>query len=357
MGFYKDSILISKVTVIFAYIFVCCGNLSAQIRIDQVEAVGMESVLLTISSELENASELQFVVEVTSDIDAGPWNRAPSSTTLQSPGVFLSAVHSLSLEAPLFFRVKYGDQVSAPAQASFSTTDVTVVEGDGIITLEVILSRSITGNIFFTASGSGLSQPISGSSPVNGSTARIVLDLEDNETADPQRDITVSILADQLGNYSPGIGDGSMTVVILDNDSVWSGVIESSLPDIPIMILSSVSGAVHEVSLLARAGEFIPEGLHNALSTSLPSQPFSVIFDKIKVPASSDNGLFQDVEISIDLSAANSMGLDPLLQGTCRIEILYPGKPWLNTATSGTLTLSRVVEAPAARRSLLVPAP
>ena len=355
MWSHKGSIITGKIVAALVTIYIFSISLQAQIIIENLRAVSIDSVALTISSLTPDLDASGFIVEVTSDVADGPWSMASSTTVEALPGLFTAVVNSLDLNTPVFFRVRHGDQVSTPAQASFASTDVTVVEGEGQIVLEVILSRSISGILYHRASGNGLRQPVDGSTPVNGSTARITLPLEDNGVADPQRDITVSLIADDQGIYNPDAGNGALTVVILDNDSIWSGVIESTLLDFPVMILSSVSGNSHDVALMARGGELIPEGLYNASSASAPNQPFTAAFRKIRVPSSDENGLFQDVEISMDLTASKAPGLDPLLEGPCRIEIHYPGKPWLNTSASGTFTLTRVVEAPAARQSLLEP--
>jgi hypothetical protein len=260
--------------------------------------------------------------------------------------------------APGFYRV-VGFAGGQPVTANFTIPSQELEESDGSVRLKLQFSAPFHGMVNYALGGTagpGDVQPLSGSLLVNGTTATIVITLNDNTTIGQLKYLTLTL--------QPGAGFQlgariQSTLTILENDAEWQGsfVTENSTLGFVLKLLRNAGG--YTASLKGDGpGFFATNELPAAVAFT--RDYFDASVANIPMPASSTL-LNLPMNLTLSLSAQNgptnqSVGATQI-QGLGTLVTQVPDKPFLNTTSQGAFLLLRPPVKPPTNEVKLVNAP
>ncbi len=248
--------------------------------------------------------------------------------------------------------------------AGLGTADFSVDEGAGQVGPVVIFNAPYVGTVNYTWTNA--SGTTTGTVQVNGDTAVIPIPLTDNASIDQLRCLMLRLEAGS-GYSVAGTPQGNVTIE--ENDADWQGtlVIPNGLAGTATASLTNESGGFTNVTLLQNTntllgftlriqqtnGSFqgqIQSDAYGFLPTNALAQltftesRFSAVATNIPLPALTGSPLYSAPHhLDLRLDAANAPGstnVSPTqINGVVTLVSVVPGRPYLDTALSGTFLL------------------
>ncbi|MCI0746408.1 MAG: hypothetical protein L0Y58_13480 [Verrucomicrobia subdivision 3 bacterium] len=318
-----------------------------------VVSVGAQEALRFTRIELAPAQSLKFTVTGggasvnTYALEYSPilgtnitWTHDTNAVLTPLGGGLFQLASPAPPSATGFYRV-VGFNRLAPVTAQFASTALQVEEGAGTVKLTILFSAPVHGVLNYSVSGtagSGDFQPLSGSVVVNGTSAMILVTLNDNSNIDRLKSLTLVL---QPG---PGFGigaDGQATIAILENDAEWQGSFSAEGATLGFILKIQESNGVKVASLKSDRFGFFPT---NEIPASLlfTTGQFTATVASIPLPASATL-LNEPLRLTFFLSAMNgqtNQNVSPTqVQGIGALITEVPAKPFLNMTNFGDFQL------------------
>jgi hypothetical protein len=319
-----------------------------------------------------------YSVEYRSDLASTNLWTAATNVTAVGSGWYQVTVNPAPRSAA-FYRVKGLCWLTASLASPESIIDEGAASG-----AVVVFNGFYHGSLNYTWGGTEGTN--TGTVQVNGSTAVIPIPplwVRDNATLDPVKYLTLR-LEGGPGYSAAGTTEGSITVQ--ENDAAWQGtlIIPNGLAATAMLWVTNRSDGGHSEVTLPQNGAlalgftltmletngcfwgqiqsdgygFFPT---NALvQLSLSQNRFNAVATHVPLPALAGSPLFnQPTHIDVRLDAANQPGQTNVgpaqIQGVATLVGVVPGRPYLDSAASGTFLLLKPSEPVSTNRVPLYP--
>ena len=277
-----------------------------------------------------------------------------------------------------FYRVKGFRMLTAGLGSAGGTVD----EGASQMGAVIVFNGAFVGTVSYTWTGSW--GTTNGTVQVNGTTAVIPIPVADNTGIDQLRSLTLRLEA------GPGFalgGTTQSTITVEENDADWQGtlVIPNGLADTTTAWLTNRSGGYTNVALPQNANTVIGFTLQmlqsngtlqgqiqsdgygffptNALAQLTRTENrFTAVATNVPLPALTGSPLFSAPHhLDLRLDAANASGQTNVsltqISGVATLVSVVPGRPYLDSALSGTFLLLKPPVIPSTNQVPLYPAP
>jgi hypothetical protein len=338
--------------VLLLMMFTAAAQPAPLLYVETIQMVPGGPLQMTFRDEGTGATN--YVAEFAGALGSGEgWTMDPGAVITSLGGGEYRVDVADPLEPNGFYRV-VALTPSGPIVAQFANTSLQVNEGE---TVEAVIqfSAPFTGTLNYRVEGpaSGYVGPLSGSVTVNNATtAKIVLQIGDNLTADELS--FLSLIIDAGGALLVG-PDSQALITIHDNDAVWDGGFVGDGLEFAFKYRRTLNGGVRQAALISDGTGLIPAGEYPA-QLGAPGQPFPAIV-VISLPASASAlGLASTLSLLLDVQpgVGDDLLTEDEVQGTATVTSGYAGKEHLNSTRSGRFILQRPPPAPSTSEVELV---
>ena len=194
---------------------------------------------------------------------------------------------------------------------------------------------------------------------VNGNTAVLPIPLSENSAIDQLGHLTLRLL-DGGAAYSSG-GSTESTVTLEDNDSAWDGVLDTPSGSLSFVLNVLQTGTGFEGQIYTPGAGFFPT--NTLAQLTFTKDVFAAAATNV-VPRSSlsTSPLFSGPHhVDLRLDAVNTPGQTNIqpnqIQGQATLVSVVTGKPYLDTAVSGTFVILKRASAAPTNQVPLTPVP
>jgi hypothetical protein len=299
-----------------------------------------------------------YALEFTPALAPGPdWFHDTDAVLSPIGGGLYEMLTPTSL-ALAFYRVVAFNS-SQPTTANFTTPSLEVQESNGSLRLTFQFSAPFHGVVNYTVGGTigpGDLQPLSGSVVVNGTTASILVTLNENTSISQLKYLTLTLQPGSGFRVGPR---GQATINILENDAKWQGTFFTDNASLGFSLKIAQSGSSFASALSSERLGFFPT---NEIPTALTFTDNAFFAAVENVPINANATLLNlPMNLAFTLSAINvptNQNVSPtLVEGLATLVTQVPGKPFLNTTNHGTFVLIKPPVAPSTNEVQLVTAP
>ncbi|MEZ5300896.1 MAG: hypothetical protein R3F11_09630 [Verrucomicrobiales bacterium] len=262
-------------------------------------------------------------------------------------GKFRATILDDALDAR-FYRVRFGQINSGPTVlAWFDLAELAAQEGDGTLMVTVRFSGNYTGPVRYSWSGGAAVGGLSGVVNAGGTSVQIPLSIGDDGEVGELGELTLTLITGQDTNYAvanaPGQA-GSTTLVIEENDALWTGRFAADSEAVGFGIQIAQNGAAHTAKIIGGGSGLVPAGAtgdYAASQVTHTASDFHAVIPNIGVAASEANLLGADAVLTFTFDATGVGVGDFLIEGTATCTIARPGAPHLDRTLTGTFVLAR----------------
>jgi hypothetical protein len=344
----SDGLATTKAQVLLRVI---ASQSASSVQLTAIDTLPGSRVRLQFRTGL-NSNAIYAVEQAERIGEPAEWTEAPPSIPIPLGGQQLAV--ELPMTRPIgFFRVR-GMQ---PVRASFGAARFEVNEGAGKFHPVVLFDGPYQGLLRYSWSyerPDGSVTNYSAALEVDGNTAAIPLVIDDNDSWDTVRSIRLTI--EPGTGFQPG-SRMSTRLDLVDNDTQWSGRLQSRLFSDKLWVDLVDSGATIQAILRGDGHSLLPVGSWKVAAISNPSL-FAARFGPITIPA--DQSYLREafsvwLSLRADTAHAGHFVNPDSLQGEAEWVFEYPNRAHLNSTNNGTFSLLRTPPSPPANPVQLVP--
>ncbi len=225
--------------------------------------------------------------------------------------------------------------------AGLGSTDFTVDEGAGLVGPVIIFNGPYVGTVNFSWTGTwGTSN---GTVQVNGTTAVIPIPLTENTDLNQLQYLTLRLQAGS--GYALG-GAQENSVTIEENDAEWQGVLQTQMGALGFVLRINQNNSGLQGALRSDRLGFFPTNAPGLPLAELrfTEDTFVAVATNVSLNALAGSPLFSTSHfVQLRLDAANgqtNQSVGPAsVEGVATLVSVVPGRPYLDTAVSGTFLL------------------
>lgn len=273
-------------------------------------------------------------------------------------------------------RVDIADAVKTAStpEVNFASSTSTVVEGGGHAEIIVNFDRPFNGSLNYTIANLNVDVNTNATLAVNGSSAKIRIDVSDDAEDKDATVLEVAIATSADKSYAPGRSI-LHTLTIMDNDGRWTGsyILDgvAGTLDLDITFLNGVATG----GLLGSGDNLIPNDTCNtaaavtphrwpASTFSLTPSVFAAEFQEIQGCVQVTSGFASKLQRTLRFQAGVPVANSPagaggaIYEGKLTEVLIWPTAPYLNRTTEGTFRIAKRVsrvDPPPPKRVPIVP--